>query len=198
MKTKKIFTTITMAFALIFSTSVFAQDGKMMKKDKMQQETKMVGGAEMYPNKDIVSNAVNSKDHTTLVAAVKAADLVKTLQSDGPFTVFAPTNAAFDKLPEGTLAALLKSENKEKLKNILTYHVLAGKYSAEDIVTAIKKGDGKAQFKTVLGPVLTAKSDGNEVVLIDAEGRKSRVKIADVNQSNGVIHVVDTVVLPSK
>ncbi|MDH7913900.1 fasciclin domain-containing protein [Winogradskyella sp. SYSU M77433] len=190
MKTKNLISSLMLAIALVFSTTVMAQN---MKKEK---GIKMVGEAPMYPSKDIVSNAVNSKDHTTLVAAVKAAGLVETLQGDGPFTVFAPTNAAFEKLPEGTVATLLKPENKSKLQSVLTYHVLAGKYSAKDIMKAIKKGDGKAMFKTVNGAKLWAMMDGDAVVLKDSAGNMSKVTIADVNQSNGVIHVVDTVVLP--
>jgi len=189
MKMRKIISTMTLAVALIFGSTIMAQN-------KMEKDTKMVGGAAMYPSKDIVSNAVNSKDHTTLVAAVKAAELVETLQGDGPFTVFAPTNAAFDKLPEGTVATLVKPENKEKLQAILTYHVLAGNFSGEAIMKAIKKGGGKATFKTVNGGMLTAMMDGKALVLADHAGNKSMVTIADVNQSNGVIHVVDTVVLP--
>jgi len=158
--------------------------------------TVMVGGAEMYPTKNIVENAVNSKDHTTLVAAVKAAELVSTLQGDGPFTVFAPTNAAFDKLPAGTVASLLEAENKKQLQNVLTYHVLAGKYSAMDIMNAIKKGNGKAMFTAVNGGKLTASLSGKNVIITDANGGTSTVTIADVNQSNGVIHVVNTVMLP--
>ena len=156
----------------------------------------MVGGAEMYPSKDIVSNAVNSKDHTTLVAAVKAADLVTILQSEGPFTVFAPTNAAFDKLPKGTVESLLMTENKEKLQSVLTYHVLAGKFSSQDLLKAIKKGKGKAELKTVQGNVLKFMLSGDSIKIIDANGNMSTITIADVNQSNGVIHVIDTVVLP--
>lgn len=189
MKTKTIISTLTLTVALLFGTTAMAQT-------KMEKDTKMVGGAEMYPSKDIVSNAVNSKDHTTLVAAVKAAELVETLQGDGPFTVFAPTNAAFDKLPEGTVATLLKPENKGKLQSVLTYHVLAGKFSGKDIMKAIKKGGGKATFKTVNGAMITAMMDGKSLVLKDESGNKSMVTIADVNQSNGVIHVVDSVVLP--
>ena len=189
MKTKTFISTVSFAVALLFGTTVIAQS-------KMEKDTKMVGGAEMYPSKDIISNAVNSKDHTTLVAAVKAADLVETLQGDGPFTVFAPTNAAFDKLPEGTVATLLKPENKGKLQSVLTYHVLAGKFSGKDIMKTIKKGGGKATFKTVNGAMLTAMMDGKSLILKDESGNKSMVTIADVNQSNGVIHVVDTVVLP--
>lgn len=159
-------------------------------------QTKMVGGAEMYPTKNIVENAVNSKDHTTLVAAVKAADLVATLSSDGPFTVFAPTNAAFGNLPEGTVETLLKPENKKQLQTVLTYHVIAGKFNAKDVVAAIKKGDGKAELQTVSGGMLTAMLDGDMVKIKDAKGNVATVTIADVNQSNGVIHVVDTVLLP--
>nr|WP_242610752.1 fasciclin domain-containing protein [Aquimarina brevivitae] len=164
--------------------------------DKMEKGTKMVGGAAMYPSKTIVANAVNSKDHTTLVAAVQAAELVETLQSEGPFTVFAPTNMAFEKLPEGTVATLLQPENKAKLQAVLTYHVLSGKFSAKAILKAIKKGGGKAEFTTVQGGTLTAMLDGDAVKIKDASGNVSTVTIADVNQSNGVIHVVDTVVLP--
>lgn len=160
------------------------------------QKTVMVGGAAMYPNKNIVENAVNSKDHTTLVAAVKAAGLVETLQSKGPFTVFAPTNAAFDKLPAGTVETLLKPENIKTLQNVLTYHVIAGKMNASDIAKAIKAGKGKATFKTVSGGTLTAWMDGAALYISDESGSKAKVTIADVNQSNGVIHVVDTVLLP--
>ncbi len=161
------------------------------------QKTMMVGGAEMYPTKNIVENAVNSKDHTTLVAAVKAADLVETLQGDGPFTVFAPTNAAFAKLPAGTVDGLLKPEMKSALQGVLTYHVVAGKMTAKDIMAAIKKGNGKATFKTVNGQMLTVMMDGKNVKVMDVSGNTSTVTIADVMQSNGVIHVVDTVLLPS-
>jgi uncharacterized surface protein with fasciclin (FAS1) repeats len=160
------------------------------------QKTKMVGGAAMYPAKDIVDNAVNSKDHTTLVAAVKAAGLVETLKSAGPFTVFAPTNAAFDKLPEGTVGELIKPENKETLTKILTYHVLSGKFSAAQIAKAIKDGNGKAEFSTVSGGKLWASMDGKNLILTDEKGGKSMVTISDVFQKNGVIHVVDTVVMP--
>jgi len=150
----------------------------------------------MYPSKNIVENAVNSKDHTTLVAAVKAAGLVETLQSKGPFTVFAPTNAAFDKLPKGTVESLLKPENLKTLQTILTYHVVAGKLSAKDIMNLIKKGNGKATLKTVSGGTLTAWMKGKDIYLTDENGTSSKITISDVNQSNGVIHVVDTVVLP--
>jgi uncharacterized surface protein with fasciclin (FAS1) repeats len=164
---------------------------------KMASETTvMVGGAAMYPSKTIVENAVNSKDHTTLVAAVKAAGLVETLSSPGPFTVFAPTNAAFGKLPAGTVDTLVMPENKAALTNILTYHVVAGRHSAKDLMGEIKAGGGKAKLKTVQGEDLTAWMQGGAVWLTDAKGGKSKVTIADVNQSNGVIHVVDTVLMP--
>ena len=161
------------------------------------QKNPMVGGAEMYATKNIVENAINSKDHTTLVAAVKAAGLVDTLMSAGPFTVFAPTNEAFDKLPAGTVDTLLKPENKATLTKILTYHVIAGNFSAKDVVAAIKKGNGTAEFTTVAGGKLKASFDGKSVILTDEKGGKARVTIADVKQSNGVIHVIDSVVLPN-
>jgi uncharacterized surface protein with fasciclin (FAS1) repeats len=160
------------------------------------ETTVEVGGAPMYPSKNIVENAVNSKDHTTLVAAVKAAGLVATLQSDGPFTVFAPVNKAFEKLPAGTVDTLLKPENKATLTAVLTYHVLAGKYSAADLSDAVKKGGGKATFKTVEGEDLTVTQECRKIEITDAKGGKSAVTIADVNQKNGVIHVVDSVLLP--
>lgn len=162
----------------------------------MAQEVKMVGGAAMYPTRDIVDNAVNSKDHTTLVAAVKAAGLVETLKSDGPFTVFAPTNDAFNKLPEGTISNLVKPENKVMLTRILTYHVLSGKYSSAEIVKAIKAGKGNAEFSTLSGGKLWAMLKGKNVILKDENGGTSMVSIADVNQKNGIIHVIDSVVLP--
>lgn len=177
---------VFMAVAAFLSVSTFAQ----------KEKTIEVGGAPMYPSKNIVANAVNSKDHTTLVAAVKAAGLVETLQGAGPFTVFAPTNAAFDKLPKGTVETLVKPENKNTLTTVLTYHVVAGKYNAKDIAQLIKKGNGKATLTTVQGGVLTASMEGKKLVLSDAKGGKSYVTIADVNQSNGVIHVIDTVVMP--
>ncbi len=157
----------------------------------------MVGGKEMFPTKNIIENAVNSADHTTLVAAVKAAGLVDTLSGPGPFTVFAPVNAAFDKLPAGTVANLLKPENKDTLVKILTYHVVAGKMSAADLAKAIKKGKGKAELKTVSGGTLWAMMDGKSIVLKDEKGGISKVTQADVFQSNGVIHVVDAVMLPN-
>ncbi|MDE3126093.1 MAG: fasciclin domain-containing protein [Bacteroidota bacterium] len=180
---KRIF--LMMAAALVMNAS-------MAQKEK----TVEVGGAPMYPSKNIVENALNSKDHTTLVAAVKAAGLVQTLQSAGPFTVFAPTNEAFNKLPAGTVENLVKPENKALLTKILTYHVVAGKLNAKDIAKLIKEGHGMATLKTVEGENLTATMEGKKLVLTDMKGGKSYVTIADVNQSNGVIHVVDTVLMP--
>ena len=161
-----------------------------------KEKTVMVGGAKMYPSKNIIENAVKSKDHTTLVAAVKAASLVETLQSAGPFTVFAPTNEAFDKLPAGTVATLVKPENKATLTKILTYHVVAGKFNAKDIAAKIKEGNGTASLTTVEGGILKASMKGKKLILTDTKGGKSTVTIADVNQSNGVIHVIDTVLMP--
>lgn len=155
-----------------------------------------VGGAAMYKTKDIVDNAVNSKDHTTLVAAVKAAGLMETLKGAGPFTVFAPTNQAFEKLPAGTVDSLLKPESKPVLTKILTYHVVAGKQDAASISKAIEDGKGKANFKTVSGGTLTASMDDGHVVVTDEKGGRSKVTTADVIQSNGVIHVIDTVLMP--
>ncbi|TAJ54356.1 MAG: fasciclin domain-containing protein [Chitinophagaceae bacterium] len=156
-----------------------------------------VGGAAMYATKNIVENAVNSKDHTTLIAEVKAAGLVETLQSAGPFTVFAPTNAAFDKLPAGTVASLVQPENKATLTKILTYHVVAGKLDVNAIAQLIKEGNGTVVLKTVSGGTLKASMQGNKLVLTDEKGGMSTVTIQNVYQSNGVIHVIDTVVLPS-
>lgn len=156
----------------------------------------MVGGAPMYKTKNIVENAVNSKDHTTLVAAVKAAELVDTLSGKGPFTVFAPVNGAFGALPAGTVEMLLKPENKTMLTSILTYHVISGNYDSSAIAKMIKSGNGKAQLTTVSGGKLWAMMDGNALVLVDEKGGRSRVTIADVRQSNGVIHVIDSVLLP--
>jgi len=157
----------------------------------------VVGGQQMYPTKDIIDNAVNSADHTTLVAAVKAAGLVDTLKGAGPFTVFAPTNEAFAKLPAGTVDTLLKPENKEMLTKILTYHVVAGRLSASELKKEIKAGNGEAKLKTVNGETLTAMMQDGNIVLKDEKGDMSKVTIPNVFQSNGVIHVVDTVVLPN-
>ena len=158
---------------------------------------KMVGGAPMYPTKTIVENAVNSKDHTTLVAAVKAAGLVDTLSGPGPFTVFAPTNKAFAKLPKGTVDDLVKPENKDKLTAILTYHVVAGKLTAADLLQQVKDGGGKAELKTVQGESLTVTKKGKGLDITDANGHVAHVTIADVLQSNGVIHVINSVLTPS-
>jgi len=160
------------------------------------EHTVMVGGAAMYPSRTIVDNAVNSRDHTTLVAAVKAAGLVDTLEGPGPFTVFAPTNEAFAKLPAGTVDMLVKPENKATLIKILTYHVVSGRMTAMDLEAAIKAGGGKATLTTVEGEPLTAMMSGGKLILTDAKGGMSAVTIADVMQSNGVIHVVDTVLMP--
>lgn len=159
--------------------------------------TVMVGGEAMYPKKDIVDNAVNSKDHTTLVAAVKAAGLVETLKGKGPFTVFAPVNNAFEDLPEGTVETLLKPENKATLTKVLTYHVVAGNYNYDAIAAAIKKGKGKAELKTVSGGKLTAMMNGvRNIQVKDEGGNVANITTYDVTQSNGVIHVLDRVVLP--
>jgi len=163
---------------------------------QMQSGTKMVGGAEMFPAKNIIENAVNSKDHTTLVAAVKAAGLVETLSGAGPFTVFAPTNEAFGKLPKGTVDTLLKPENKAKLAGVLTYHVVAGKWDSAAVAKMIKDAGGKAEIKTVAGGKLWAWMKGQDLILTDEKGGMATVTIADVNQSNGVIHVIDTVLMP--
>jgi uncharacterized surface protein with fasciclin (FAS1) repeats len=179
----------TLAITGIALAPANAEDKKMTKSEMSGEKTVMVGGAPMYPSKNIVENAVNSKDHTTLVAAVKAAGLVDTLSGKGPFTVFAPTNAAFGKLPAGTVDTLVKPENKATLTKILTYHVVPGKLEAADLT------DGK-KLTTVEGEVLTVKASGGKVMIVDAKGGSSTVTIADVNQSNGVIHVVDTVLMP--
>ncbi|HYZ62399.1 MAG TPA: fasciclin domain-containing protein [Acetobacteraceae bacterium] len=174
------------AMALAFVASAAVAAGK----------TVMVGGAPMYPTKDIIDNAVNSKDHTTLVAAVKAAGLVDTLKGPGPFTVFAPTDAAFAKLPAGTVDSLVLPENKGTLTTVLTYHVVPGRLTARDLMAKIKAGGGKATLTTVQGEPLTAAMAGNMIMLTDAKGGMSHVSQADVMQSNGVIHVVDTVLMP--
>jgi uncharacterized surface protein with fasciclin (FAS1) repeats len=183
--TMKLARTCTVALAaLAFATLTYAA------------KNPIVGGKEMFPNKNIVENAVNSADHTTLVAAVKAAGLVDTLQGAGPFTVFAPTNAAFQKLQAGTVDTLLKAENKPALAKVLTYHVVAGRLSSADLKKQIKAGKGTASLKTVSGGTLWAMTQGNEVVLKDEKGGMAMVTQANVFQSNGVIHVIDTVVLP--
>jgi uncharacterized surface protein with fasciclin (FAS1) repeats len=157
----------------------------------------VVGGQEMYPTRNIIQNAVNSADHTTLVAAVKAAGLVDTLEGPGPFTVFAPTNEAFGKLPAGTVDTLLKPENKSTLTKVLTYHVVAGRLAAHDLMRMIKDGNGKAELITVEGGKLWVLQDGKNLILKDEKGNTATVTIANVFQSNGVIHVIDTVVMPN-
>ena len=187
---KRIFLFTAMAFALAVTAS--AQSGSM----KMEGNTVMVGGAPMYPTKNIVENAINSKDHTTLVAAVKAAGLVETLQGKGPFTVFAPTNAAFEKLPPGTVDNLLKPENKATLTSVLTYHVVPGKLNAKDLAAWVKKGKGTAELTTVQGGKISIMEKDGEWWVKDEKGGTAKITIADVNQSNGVIHVIDTVLMP--
>jgi uncharacterized surface protein with fasciclin (FAS1) repeats len=174
-----------MALAVCFLNTSFAQE-----------KTVEVGGAAMFPSKNIVENAVNSKDHTTLVAAVNAAGLVETLQSNGPFTVFAPTNSAFNNLPAGTVDNLLKPENKEMLSGVLTYHVVAGKMDSREIAAAISAGNGKAELTTVEGGKLWAWMKDGKLMIKDEKGGTATVTIKDVYQSNGVIHVIDAVVLP--
>ncbi|MEP7255499.1 MAG: fasciclin domain-containing protein [Ferruginibacter sp.] len=183
---KKIKKLLFVAAALMFVNASFAQ----------MEKTVMVGGAAMYPSKNIVENAVNSKDHTTLVAAVKAAGLVETLQSAGPFTVFAPTNEAFAMLPAGTVDNLLMAANKPALTNVLTYHVVAGRWSSADLAKLIKEGNGKAEIKTVAGGKLWVMMEGKKIAIKDESGNVAYVTIKDVNQSNGVIHVIDHVLLP--
>lgn len=172
--------------AVLFANASIAQ----------KETTVIVGGAAMYPTKNIIQNAVNSKDHTKLVAAVKAAGLVETLQGAGPFTVFAPTNSAFDMLPAGTVDNLLKPENKSALTGVLTYHVVAGRWSSADIANMIKEGNGKAEVKTVAGGKLWIMMEGKKIAIKDESGNVAYVTIKDVNQSNGVIHVIDHVLLP--
>ena len=187
---------IALIGALFVTTAIVAP---AVAQDKMSksEKTVMVGGAPMYPSKNIVENAVNSKDHTTLVAAVKAAGLVDTLAGPGPFTVFAPTNAAFTKLPKGTVDTLLKPENKSTLTGVLTYHVVPGQMDAAALMKAVKDGGGMAKLKTVAGGELTVKSPSSgKLTVTDAKGVTSNVTIGNVMQSNGVIHVVDTVLMP--
>lgn len=185
MKTQKILSVAILGIALSLGFTSNAQ------------KSVIVGGAPMYPTKNIIENAVNSKDHTTLVAAVKAGDLVSVLSGKGPFTVFAPTNSAFEKLPKGTVENLLKPENKSTLQTVLTYHVVAGNLDSKAIAKAIKDGNGKATLTTVQGGKLMCSMDGKNLIITDEKGNKSMVTIANVYQSNGVIHVVDTVVLPN-
>lgn len=185
---KVLFGVFALAVFSFASTSISAQ---------MADGNPMVGGEAMFKTKNIVENAARSKDHTTLVAAVKAAGLVDTLAGRGPFTVFAPVNSAFAKLPAGTVDNLLKPANKGLLTKVLTYHVVAGNFSSKDIAGAVRNGGGKAEFTTVSGGKLWAMMDGNALVLMDEKGGRATVTIADVRQSNGVIHVIDTVVMPN-
>ena len=180
----------------VFALAVLSL-GSTIASAQMADGNPMVGGEAMYKTKNIVENAVRSKDHTTLVAAVKAAGLVDTLSGPGPFTVFAPVNSAFAKLPDGTVESLLKPENKGLLTKVLTYHVVAGNLGSKQIADAIRKGNGKATFTTVSGDKLWAMTDGSSLVLMDEKGGRATVTIADVRQSNGVIHVIDTVVMPN-
>ncbi|MDI9277281.1 fasciclin domain-containing protein [Pantoea sp. EABMAA-21] len=185
---KKLITTAVISGALMFSATTFAA---------MNSDSVMVGSAAMYPQKNIIENALNSKDHTTLVAAVKAAGLVETLEGKGPFTVFAPTNAAFAKLPAGTVDNLVKPENKAKLTSILTYHVVAGKYDMKALEMKIKQGGGHAELKTVNGQPLWIMSNGpHNIQLKDGMGNVANISTYDVNQKNGVIDVIDTVLMP--
>ena len=184
-----------LAMALSLSACTTMNDD-MMATSASAGGTVMVGGAAMYPNRNIIENAVNSRDHTTLVAAVKAAGLVDTLSGAGPFTVFAPTNAAFAKLPAGTVDTLLQPANKSTLQSVLTYHVVPGRLTAADLMARIKAGNGQARLTTVQGGTLTASMMGNKIMLTDAKGGMSHVTQANVMQSNGVIHVTDGVSIP--
>jgi uncharacterized surface protein with fasciclin (FAS1) repeats len=178
-----------LAVAAVTATPTLAQTSK--------EQTVTVGGAPMYPSRNIIQNAVNSKDHTTLVAAVKAAGLVETLQGSGPFTVFAPTNKAFAKLPPGTVEELLKPQMKQKLAQVLTYHVLPGRFSIKDLWDASIKANGPVKMKTVEGKELSFEFKGQQLTIRDGSGNASRVTVQNVFQSNGVIHVIDSVLLPS-
>jgi uncharacterized surface protein with fasciclin (FAS1) repeats len=191
----------TLASAAILGASLLTAAlivGTAVATPSLAERTVTVGGAPMYPSKNIIENAVNSKDHTTLVAAVKAAGLVETLQGPGPFTVFAPDNRAFDKLPDGTVPTLLKPENKGKLTGILTYHVVPGRLSAEDLWKMVDDNGGSAELKTANGQMLWIKRVGDKHLAVwDAKGHAGRITISNVMQSNGVIHVIDNVVQPN-
>ncbi len=189
MNIKIYFKKFILAAALLYSGSAFAQTTDM-------QADPMVGGAAMYPAKNIVENAINSKDHTTLVAAVKAAGLVETLEGDGPFTVFAPTNKAFSKLPAGAVDGLLKPENKAKLTAVLTYHVVAGRIDSKMLMDWISKNNGSYTAKTVQGGELKFWMKGKNLFVTDEAGNSAKITIKDVYQKNGVIHVIDTVLMP--
>jgi uncharacterized surface protein with fasciclin (FAS1) repeats len=189
---KKVTVAVLLLAGTILSVGTQAQD-KMKMNGEMTIE---VGGAPMFPSKNIIDNAINSKDHTTLVAAVKAAGLVETLQGKGPFTVFAPTNAAFDKLPAGTVDNLVKPENKSTLTSILTYHVVPGKLDSKELLKWIKKGNGKTELTTVEGGKLWILQNANGLWVKDEKGNTAQITIKDVYQSNGIIHVIDTVLMP--
>ncbi len=195
---KKITASLFLFAALIVCSNINAQEKMKVKDGKMKVKgsSVMVGGAAMYPTKNIVENAVNSKDHTTLVAAVKAAGLVETLQGAGPFTVFAPTNAAFEKLPAGTVETLVKPENKTMLTGILTYHVVAGRLDAKELMKWIKKGKGTAELTTVAGGKLLVMQKADGLWVTDETGATAKITISNVHQSNGVIHVIDSVLMP--
>lgn len=184
---------VLVAGLLLFTMGTNPMNAQSMSK---KEKTVMVGGAPMYPSKNIIENAVNSKDHTTLVAAVKAAGLVDALSGKGPFTVLAPTNEAFNMLPKGTVDKLLLPENKAMLTGILKYHVLSGKYNAKDILAAVKKNKGMAKMKTLQGEELTFWVKGDDLYVKDAKGNDSKITISDVDQSNGVIHVINKVLMP--
>ena len=188
---------LSAGLAMLAATALVPAQAQMTgSATQVTERTVIVGGAPMFPSKNIVQNAVNSKDHTTLVAAVKAAGLVDTLQSPGPFTVFAPTNAAFDKLPPGTVDTLLKPENKAMLTAVLTYHVVAGRYTEADLMNLVQAGHGKAMLKTVQGEPLTIAMGGGRLWVEGAKGGKAEITVPDVTQSNGVIQVVNAVLLP--
>jgi len=184
------------AGVMLSLTFVNASNAGMKPMKTSMEHMVVVGGAAMYPSKTIIQNAVNSKDHTTLVAAVKAAGLVDTLSGPGPLTVFAPTNAAFAKLPAGAVDNLLKPENKPALAKVLTYHVVAGRMTGADLMAKVRAGGGKASLTTVEGEPLTVSAKNGALWIWDAQGSSAKVAIADVGQSNGVIHVVDTVLMP--
>ena len=189
---------LALLLVTLAGASTAGAQGSSQSQMAMNEPTTMVGGQAMFPTRDIVDNAINSADHTTLVAAVKAAGLVETLKGEGPFTVFAPTNAAFAALPEGTVPTLLEPKNKDQLTRVLTYHVVPGRYDVAALMKAIKKGDGKASLKTASGETLWVMMNGDRnVVVRDAKGGVANISTYDVIQSNGIIHVVDKVLLPS-
>ena len=189
---------LALLLVTLAGASTAEAQGSSQSQMAMSQPTTMVGGQAMFPTRDIVDNAINSADHTTLVAAVKAAGLVETLKGKGPFTVFAPTNAAFAALPEGTVPTLLEPKNKDQLTRVLTYHVVPGRYDVAALMKAIEKGDGKASLKTASGETLWVMMNGDRnVVVRDAKGGVANISTYDVIQSNGIIHVVDKVLLPS-